>query len=147
MKTTIFFDMDGTIANLYEYENGLPELRAENPHPYAIAKPMLRFSVLARMIHKAQRNGYAVGIITWGSKEASPEYNEAVFETKKAWLRKHLASVQFDEINFAPYGTPKSNFANSTADILFDDEAPNRENWVGTAYTPDKILEILANLR
>ena len=30
---TIWFDMDGTISDLYAVENWLPMLRAENPKP------------------------------------------------------------------------------------------------------------------
>ena len=31
-------------------------------------------------------------------------------------------------------------------DILFDDEAPNREEWKGEAYEPNQILEVLKGL-
>ena len=43
----IWFDMDGTIANLYGVENWLPMLRAYDPTPYANAVPLLRLSRLA----------------------------------------------------------------------------------------------------
>lgn len=143
---TIFFDMDGTIADLYGYENWLNELRAENPHPYKIAKPLVRFARLARRLNTLQRNGYRIGIISWGSKTATPEYDKAVFETKTEWLHRHLPSVKWDELNFAPYGTPKSNYAHTTEDILFDDELPNRENWIGKAFTEMEIFPTLKNL-
>ena len=35
---TIYFDMDGTIANLYAVENWLPKLRNKDESPYAEAK-------------------------------------------------------------------------------------------------------------
>lgn len=144
---TIYFDMDGTLADLYGYENWLAELRAENPHPYEIAKPLLRFATLARMLNRLQRDGYKIGIISWGSKNASDEYNKAVYKAKADWLKKHLASVNFDKLHFAPYGTPKSNFAESENDILFDDELPNREKWIGKAFGVENIIEILKNLK
>ena len=34
MEKAIYFDMDGTIANLYAVENWLDMLRAFNPTPY-----------------------------------------------------------------------------------------------------------------
>ena len=37
---TIWFDMDGTIANLYGVENWLPKLRAHDASPYADAEVM-----------------------------------------------------------------------------------------------------------
>ena len=67
-------------------------------------------------------------------------------KTKKAWLEKHLGSVQFDEINVVPYGTPKEKSVKLPFGILFDDEKPNRDNWTGTAYDVNKILEILETL-
>ena len=146
MRTTIYFDMDGTIADLYGYENWLTELRAENPHPYEIAKPLVRLATLARILNRLQRKGYNLGIISWGSKNATEHYNEIVYKAKTDWLRKHLASVAWDEINFAPYGTPKSNFAHTINDILFDDELPNRENWIGKAFNVDDIIATLKTL-
>ena len=67
-------------------------------------------------------------------------------EVKKAWLRKHLASVAFDEINIVKYGVNKNIFCQSADDILFDDEDQNRNNWGGKAYDVDNILGVLANL-
>ena len=40
----IWWDMDGTIANLYGVEGWLPMLRAEDPTPYAEAKVMWNMS-------------------------------------------------------------------------------------------------------
>ena len=38
------FDMDGVTVGLYNVENWLPMLRAENPLPYEIAKPLVKAS-------------------------------------------------------------------------------------------------------
>jgi hypothetical protein len=142
----IFFDMDGTIANLYGVENWLPMLIAENTKPYEIAKPLVNLSRLARRLNSLQRKGIEIGIISWGSKVASAEYDEAVEKAKIDWLAKHLASVTFDEIHVVKYGTPKATFATSANDILFDDEEPNRTAWSGKAYAESEIFEILASL-
>ena len=61
---TIWFDMDGTIADLYGVENWLPKLRSSDPSPYAEAKPMLNFSLFARYLNKLQVKGYKIGIIS-----------------------------------------------------------------------------------
>lgn len=142
----IFFDMDGTIANLYGVENWLPMLRAENPKPYEMAKPLVNLSRLARHLNRLQRKGIEIGVISWGSKVASREYDEAVEKAKIDWLAKHLASVNFDEIHVVKYGTPKSTFATSSNDILFDDEEQNRIAWSGKAYAETAIFETLATL-
>ena len=141
----IFFDMDGTIANLYGVENWLPMLIAEDTKPYAGAKPMVNMNSLARVLNRLQKEGHEIGIISWTSKGGSKEYNEAVAETKKAWLNKHLASVKFNEIHIVAYGTPKTIFANAEA-ILFDDEEPNRKAWTGKAYNVNAIIETLKKI-
>ncbi len=143
---TIWFDMDGTIADLYGVENWLPMLRASDPTPYLVARPLVNLSALARMLHKLQKQGHEIGVISWTSKTGTPEYNAAVTAAKYAWLSKHLPSVDFDEIHVVPYGTPKQVFAHSDNDILFDDEAKNRENWTGLALDVTDIIGALKAL-
>lgn len=139
----INFDMDGTLADFYGVENWLEYLLNSDVTPYAVAKPLINFSVLARYIHKLQKNGYKVNIISWLSKSGTDEFNNAVTATKLEWLAKHLPSVTFDNIAIVKYGTPKSTCGNG---ILFDDEINNRKEWKGLAYDVNNILEILRNL-
>lgn len=144
--TTIFFDMDGTIADLYGVEGWLDYLIASDTLPYEIAKPLVRLSALARVLHRLQKQGYRIGIISWLSKSGTDEYNEAVSAVKREWLSKHLPSVNFDEVNIVPYGTPKQSFSKNMNDILFDDEAKNRNEWNGQAFDVENIIEILKAL-
>ena len=146
MVKAIYFDMDGTIANLYGVEGWLNDLTNSNVRPYAIAKPLVNMQVLARILNKLQKLGYVIGVISWLSKSGTEEYNRAVTETKQKWLKKHLNSVQFDEINIVKYGTPKSTVCNITGGILFDDEIKNRTEWNGTAYDVNEILTVLKDL-
>ena len=139
----ICFDMDGTIADLYGVENWLKYLLEENVKPYKIAKPLVNMNTLARRLNNLQRKGYEIGVISWTSKGGSDEYNTEVEAAKRAWLHKHLASVQFDFIAVVPYGYNKAAFADDEQDVLFDDESKNREDWRGVAYDVDNILEIL----
>ena len=139
----ICFDMDGTIANLYGVEGWLDNLINEDVRPYREAEVLLNMNALARQLNKLQRAGHEIVVISWLSKSGSEDYNKAVTETKKTWLRKHLGSVKFDEINIVKYGTNKAQFAKSKNDILFDDEEPNRMAWTGKAYNVNNILEVL----
>ena len=139
----ICFDMDGTIADLYGVEGWLDNLIAEDVRPYREAKALLNLNSLARKLNKLQKQGHEIVVISWLSKCGSPAYNEAVTATKKTWLKKHLGSVQFNEVNIVKYGTPKSLFCHSENDILFDDEEQNRNNWNGKAYNVENILEVL----
>ena len=146
MTKAIYFDMDGTIADLYGVEGWLNDLESENERPYATAKPLIRMSALARVLNRLHREGNAICIISWTAKNGSAEFNARVAEAKRNWLAKHLASVEFDKIHIVPYGTPKEKFCESENDILFDDEMPNRNAWTGNAYGVENILEILKNL-
>lgn len=145
MNKAIYFDMDGTIADLYGVSGWLADLEAENVRPYAEAKPLLNLSLLARYIHKAQAKGYTVGVISWLSKTGSPAYNEAVTAAKREWLAKHLPSVEWDEIHIVKYGTPKST-CRTCPGFLFDDEQKNLDEWGAGAVIASNLLEILRNL-
>lgn len=145
-KVTISFDMDGNIANLYGVKNWLDYLIAEDVTPYAIAKPMINFSLLARYLNKLQKNGYNLQVVSWLSKNGSEEYHTAVTKIKKQWLKKHLPSIKWDSIQILPYGTPKENYCYTDNDILFDDEMPNRTSWTGKAFDEKNILEILKKM-
>ena len=142
----IYFDMDGTIANLYGVENWLNYLIASDPYPYKAAKPMVDMNRLARLLNRLQAEGWHIGIVSWLSKSGTAEYNEVVTATKEYWLDRHLHSVQWNEVKIVPYGTPKQNVVDVVGGILFDDEIQNRENWTGTAYDVENILEILKGL-
>lgn len=146
----IWFDMDGTLADLYAVENWLPKLRAYDASPYADAVPMLRLCSLARVLNRLSRNGVHIGIVSWLSKDPDPAYGEAVTAAKLAWLAKHMPSVQWDEIVIVPYGTPKSEAAHITPhDILFDDEENNIVEWEeagGWGFDPSEIMSLLRSI-
>lgn len=141
MEKAIWFDMDGTIANLYGEENWLADIIAERTTPYANAKPLVNMNSLARLLNRLTKNGYTVNIISWTAKNGTEKYNTEVAEVKKAWLKKHLASVNFTNIDIVPYGTCKGENRNG---ILFDDEMKNRIEWKnGIALNVNDIIETL----
>lgn len=144
MEKKIWFDMDGTIADLYGVEGWLDMLRAENAEPYRKARPLVNMQALARVLNRLIREGYEINIISWTAKYGKPAYNEATAAAKREWLAKHLASVNFTNIDIIAYGTPKQNGRDG---ILFDDEEPNRKAWNGIAYGVDNIIEILRGLK
>ena len=140
----IWFDMDGTIADLYGVTDWLPMLCASDPTPYAIAKPLVNLSRLARALNRLQKMGYEIGVISWLSKSSTPEYDTLVTSAKMFWLNQHLPSVKWDEIKIISYGINKWEICGEG--ILFDDEAKNRETWQGDSYEPNEIFTILNEL-
>lgn len=149
-KKIVYLDCDGCWINLYGVDGWLDYLIAENPYPYENAKPLVNLSRLAKVIHKLQKNGIEVGIISWLSKNASDEYNKAVTQAKLNWFKKHIPSVKFDEIHIINYGTPKSSCANFENEVyLYDDEERNRLEWEnkgGIAYNEVDLINALSNL-
>lgn len=140
----IYFDMDGTIANLYGDPNWLAKLRAYDATPYENALPMLNMSLLARYIHQVQKKGIQVGIISWLSKTSTTTYDIEVTNAKMKWLAKHLPSVVFDEVRIVAYGTPKATVVEFADEgILFDDELANRLEWGANAFEPSAIIETM----
>lgn len=143
---SIYFDMDGTIANLYAVLNWLPMLRAEDTTPYTLAKPLIKMNILARLLNALKKDGWTIGVVSWTAKNGTEEYNERVRKAKIKWLKTHLKSVQFDEIVIVPYGTPKSNVVKNPNGILFDDEEQNRKEWKGVAFDVDNIIGVLKGI-
>lgn len=147
-KGTIYFDMDGTIADFYGQPQWLADLENFSTRPYQQARPLVNMSALAKRLNNLQRKGFRIGIISWLSKSGTPAYNALVTAVKLAWLAEHLGSVQFDEIHIVAYGTPKSQVAQNVG-ILFDDEERNRLEWEGNgqAFAPHEIFDVLEVLK
>lgn len=124
----IYFDMDGTIADLYGVENWLPMLRAEDATPYRIAKPLINITELNVLCGLLRRQGYEIGVISWLSKESSKEYKKAVRAAKREWLKKYFPACG-NEIHLVQYGTPKHSIVKAKGAILFDDEYKNGVSW------------------
>lgn len=143
MVRELWFDLDGTIADLYGVVGWLTDLQEGRTRPYKVAKPCLHLSTLARLLHKAQGKGYKICVISWTSRTGTKRYNAEIARVKREWLKQHLPSVAWDTIDIVKYGTPKQE---GRAGILFDDEEGNRLAWGEQAYTPDKIFEVLRRL-
>ena len=145
---TIYFDMDGTIANLYGVDNWLPKLRAEDVSPYLEAEPLTNMIELETYLLGLQEHGFELGIISWTSKGGSAEYNKAVRMAKILWLRQMLPLVRFNEMHIVKYGTRKDYVAKDKNGIIFDDDEKVREKWKGEAVNPntDDIIETLKRI-
>ena len=133
---TYSFDMDGTFANLYGVNGWLEDLKAERTRPYAEATPLFDMVGFRRMLKNIKDLGHKVEIVSWGSKNASPEFDEAVKMVKLDWLQEHGLMRYIDKVNVVHYGTPKSTIP-AEIGILFDDEEKNRKEWEqagGVAY-------------
>ena len=148
MNKTLVFDMDGTIADLYGVKNWLADLRAYNPRPYVVAKPMYDTDVLNSVLEALKASGWRIVVTSWLSKESTKEYDNLVRQAKIAWLDEH--HFPYDEIHLVKYGTTKANCTRRLGgfQILVDDNEQVRKGWhLGdTINANENILEQLAEL-
>ena len=140
----IWFDMDGTIADLYGVADWLPAIRARDTRPYEAARGIGNLAHIARLLKKARAMGHEIGIISWTAKVDDPAYDKRVATAKREWLHRHLPSVTWDEIKVVKFGTDKKTATGGG--ILFDDEEPNRTAWGAGAHEPHEIVEVLKAL-
>lgn len=141
----IYFDMDGTIANLYNVEGWESKLRAEDSSPYADASPLVDMVRLATIIAKLRSAGVTVGVISWGAMGGTTEYTREVKRVKRAWCKRY--GLAFDEFHVVKYGTSKHRVAKCKDSILVDDNENVRKAWRNgdtiDATASDELLEKL----
>lgn len=145
MCKAIYFDMDGTIADLYGVDGWLEMLHAEDVTPYAEAAPLVDMVELNAICETLTANGIVIGVISWTAMGGSKEYNAAVRKAKRAWISEHLPCVS--EFHVVKYGTPKHHVRKIKESILIDDNAEVRAAWIGeTIDATTNILKALAQL-
>lgn len=142
----IYWDLDGTLANLYNYPNWLDMLHAEDVTPYANCEPRVNMSELNNILCEFATLGVTIGVISWGAMNSSNEYTRATKKAKKAWCEKYLTCVT--EFHVVKYGTPKHVTAKIKDSILVDDNADVRKAWKnGATIDASKSEEMMKNLR
>ena len=148
MEKILVFDMDGTIADLYNVEGWLEDLRAENPRPYRVAKPMYDMDVLNEILNILKDMGWKIIVTTWLAQNSTKEYKEKVTETKKGWLDRY--NFPYDKVHAVKYGTTKANCTRSLGgfQILIDDNEKVRRGWhLGdTINANENIIEKLVDI-
>lgn len=127
-KPTIYFDLDGTLYDLYGVAGWLPRLLAADVTPYAEGNPLVDLAALNEVLIDLVNRGYGVGVISWVARGATREYAAAIRRVKRAWIRENLPTAA--EVHIVKYGTPKHYIANDKHNaILVDDERENLTKW------------------
>lgn len=152
MIKEIVFDMDMTIATLYDVPHWLEMLRASDPTPYRVAEPMWDMRVLADTLKELMERGITISVVTWLSKDSTPTYDEEVRKAKREWLDRY--DFPYDHFHGVKYGATKADSVRKRLHdgeeaILFDDNAKVREGWhLGETHDPttENIIEVLKGL-
>lgn len=128
MSKVIYFDLDGTLYNLYGVPNWLKMLRSEQVYAYTCGENLFG-NTFYHVINRLKEKGYSFGVITWLSKESTPEYDKRVTTAKKKWCKENLPFISSFAVQ--PYGTPKQEAIQRTSriEILLDDNAEVCEMW------------------
>ena len=146
----IYFDMDGTIADLYGYNNWLEMLRAEDTTPYEECGVLVNIEELRKVLDDFIATGVTIGVISWSAMGGSKEYNRRTRKAKIEWCEKYFPNV-FTEYHVVKYGTPKHHVRKIKDSILVDDNADVRQTWKGDTIDATKdvvfaLKEILESL-
>ena len=121
-NATIYLDMDGTIADLYGFNDWLTYLQNEQTDPYTEAGLLVDGEQLRSFLAAGKAAGVLFGVISWGAKNASKDYQKAIRRAKIDWLKKNNLLEHFEELHIIKYGTPKNRVAKNRTGVLIDDE-------------------------
>ena len=145
----LVFDMDGTIADLYDVEGWKEMLDGFDPTPYIEAEPMWDMEELVEILNELKTLGYMVIVTSWLAINSTREYDKAVRTAKKNWLDNF--GFPYDELHLVKYGTTKANCTRKLGgtQTLIDDNAKVREGWnLGNTIDPtnEDLIETLKAL-
>ena len=142
----IYFDMDGTIADLFNYPNWLERLHAEDVTPYANCAPLVNMEELDNILNELSSLGIIIGVISWGAMGGSNAYTRATKKAKIEWCEKYLTCI--NEFHVIKYGTAKHTVAKIKDSILIDDNADVRKAWKnGATIDASNSEEMMKSLR
>ena len=131
----IFFDMDGTIAELYKVKDWLFALRSNDWSVYDRCLPRAHYERINDAIEALIENGWQVGVITWASKGIGwGQELDAISETKFEWLCRFFPALADGRFACLPYGYDKAQFVEEMGDAyeniyLVDDNKEVRADW------------------
>jgi hypothetical protein len=157
-KPTIYFDLDGTLYDLYGMPDWLQRITAlEDASAYASEDALLVDMVaLHEVLYALMAQGYTIGVITWlanGIPAHAPvvapakDYATRVRAAKRDWISKFLPMAT--EVHIVRYGTPKHYLPNNKSDaIIVDDNSGVRAAWThGEAIdATENLIESLRGL-
>lgn len=140
-NATIYFDLDGTIADLYGFDGWLDCLQNEQTTPYTEAGLLVDGEQFRNFLAAGRAAGVLFGVISWCAKNASKDYRKAIRRARIDWLKKNNLLQCFSELHVVRYGTPKNRAAKNRTGVLVDDEL---QRWnVERLVTADNFRNIL----
>lgn len=144
----IYFDMDGTVYDLYNLPNWLEMLRQEQEGAFTLGRPKVDMTKLQEVCNALAAEGWEFGIITWLPIGASREYCRSCEQEKRNWAAEFMPYIS--EFYAQVYGVPKhiAPVRKSKTMILVDDNERVRQGWQTKKQrqTIDANLDIIEEL-
>ena len=126
----IYFDLDGTVYDLYHVPNWLEKLRGHKPRVFKEGQVM--FDKDFYTICEDLRDMFNVkfGVITLLPRESTNRYNNQVIHTKLDWIKKHLPFVDMSLVHIIESQEDKHKYAKPNCrTYLIDDNENNCKAW------------------
>lgn len=141
MSKKIFFDLDGTLYDLYNIENWLESLQNEDATVFERGNFIGDYDEFITYVKELMFKGYTFGVISWLPMYATPEFENECAEVKRKWVQKFLPFVE--EMTFQRYGTPKQNAIQKKAQTMYllDDSKDVGRVWT----TPKQRIHFLVD--
>lgn len=135
---SIWFDLDGTLYELYKMPNWLERLEKRDWNVFIDGEPRKHHERIREAIKALQAKGWIVGCITWGSRGISKEEElQEIAEKKKKFLAKYFPEL-LENFYCLPYGASKALpimrnpcyiRPSKQVNYLVDDNKIVRKNW------------------
>ena len=150
-KRIVYFDMDGTIADLYNSDRWLEKIQARQP-VFSNLAPMVDMVALQKVMGLLRDDDTDFGVITWLPMDADEQYCKACTVEKSDWLMEMFGTDAFTECYCVKYDTPKHEVPGrklTKNDILIDDNWDVLLEWNkagGRGVHASQILNYLVKL-
>lgn len=146
MCKAVYFDMDGTIADLYGVEDWEHKLVTHDVTPYQEAAPLVDMAELNKVCEQLKNIGVVIGVISWLAIGSNKIFDKKTREAKREWIKNNLPCA--DEIHLIKYGSPKHHACKIKDDaIIVDDSKVVRAKWTRGEKINPECVDIVKELK
>ena len=126
MNKVVYFDMDGTIADLYGVSDCFKRLDNMDATVYSEAKPIDKYINMLKEFHTM---GYKVIILSALGMVSSKRFDKDTIRNKGIWLDTYVGKEYIDERIYIPNTKHKELYQLFGKGILVDDDDRVLMNW------------------
>lgn len=126
MNKVVYFDMDGTIADLYGVSDCFKRLDNMDATVYSEAKPIDKYINMLKEFHTM---GYRVVILSALGMVSSKQFDKDTVRNKGIWLDTYVGKEYIDERIYIPNTKHKELYQLFGKGILVDDDDRVLMNW------------------